>query len=102
MQANRTFLNQPPEFWANVKLISQKLGYTNRKTKSIKIPTLEEIESVYNRLGLDSSKIIFKNKATRFGNLIIKYFQFRADFLSTNMEPNLLRLDQGTKIYKRN
>ena len=62
MQAENKFLKQPPEFWANVKLISQKVGYTNRVLKSIKVPTIEEIEIAYDKLGLDSSKIVSNNK----------------------------------------
>lgn len=33
MRANPDFLNLPLNFWAYVKLISQKLGYTETKSK---------------------------------------------------------------------
>lgn len=100
MQAENKFLNQPHEFWANIKLLSQKIGYTNRRTKSIKVPTLEEIQNAFDKLDLDSSKIIVDNNFTAFGSLIIEYFQFRADFLTNNIEPNLLNLNQVKEIYK--
>ena len=50
MKADKRFLNQPLDFWANIKLISQKAGYTDKKTKQIKIHTLEEIKAVYEML----------------------------------------------------
>ncbi len=36
MKAENKFLGQSPEFWANVKLISQKVGYTQRKKAKAK------------------------------------------------------------------
>lgn len=100
MLAENKFLNQPHEFWANVKLISQKIGYTDRKTKSIKVPTLEEIKIAFDKLDLDSSKIISNDNFTAFGSLIIEYFEFRAYFLINYVEPNLLNLNQVKEIYK--
>jgi len=81
MQAESKFLKQPLEFWANVKLISQKIGYTERKTSNIKVPTIDEIEAAFNDLGIDSCRIVTKNKATAFGSLLIEYFQHRANFI---------------------
>ena len=40
MKAENKYLNQPLEFWANVRLISQKVGYTDRKTSKIKVNNL--------------------------------------------------------------
>lgn len=76
MKADKRFLNQSLDFWANIKLISQKAGYTDKKTKQIKIHTLEEIKAVYESNNLDCSKIIDKNnKFTALGNLIVSYLQ---------------------------
>jgi len=101
MQAKSKFLNQPLEFWANVKFISQKVGYTERKTSGIKVPTIVEIQSAYNNSGLDSSKIIISNDFTVFGRLLIEYFQHRADFLTNYVEPNLLNKDKVKKLYNQ-
>jgi hypothetical protein len=101
MQAESKFLKQPQEFWANVKLISQKVGYTNRGIGTIKVPSIEDIESAYDKLGLDSSKIIFNNKVTAFGSLLIEYFQFRANFLTNHIEPNLQNLAEAKALYTK-
>lgn len=58
MKADKRFLNQPLDFWANIKLISQKAGYTDKKTKHIKVHTLEEIKKVYESNNLNYSKVI--------------------------------------------
>jgi hypothetical protein len=100
MKAKSKFLNQPLDFWANVKFISQKIGYTDRKSSVIKVPTIKEIIAFYNGHGLNSNKIFMKNNETVFGNLLIEYFQHRADFLNDFVRPNLLDKDKAKKLFK--
>jgi hypothetical protein len=99
MKAKSKFLNQPLDFWANVKFISQKIGYTERKSSVIKVPTIKEIITFYNGHGLNSNKIFTKNNETVFGNLLIEYFQHRADFLNNCVRPNLLDKDKAKKLF---
>ena len=40
MKPNPRFLNLPKDFWANVRLVSQEVGYTVRGQKEIKVPSL--------------------------------------------------------------
>jgi hypothetical protein len=101
MQAESKFLKQSLEFWANVKLISQKIGYTERKTSKIKVPTIDEIQIAFKDLGLDSSKIVSNNKVTAFGILLIEYFHHRADFLTNHVEPNLQDKKEAKILYTR-
>ena len=89
MKAESKFLNQPLDFWANVKLISQKVGYTERGTSMIKIPTIDEIQKAFADLNLDDSNIISNGKTTDFGNLLLEYLEHRASFLNDFVEPNL-------------
>jgi len=99
MQPENKFLQQPLEFWANVKLISQKLGYTVRGTGKIKVPSIEEIYFAFDKLGLDANKIIINGSPTKFGDLLIEYFQFRADLLYNHIRIHLLTLDEVKSIY---
>src|SRR3989442_1787904 len=100
MKADKRFLNQPLDFWANVKLISQKSGYTDRQTQSIKVPTLAEMKAVYSSNGLDYSKVINeKDQFTSAGKLLYAYFQHRADVLNKQVEPNLMKLVEAKRIF---
>ncbi len=100
MISDKRFVNQPLEFWANVKLISQRVGYTERSTSKIKIPAQIEIEKAYKNLGLDSSKLFnIGGKPTRFGNKIIAYFEHRANCLNKEVEPNLMNREQAEKLF---
>lgn len=96
MKADKRFLGQPLDFWANIKLISQKGGYTDRKTKQIKAHTLEEIKSAYESNQLDHSRVInANNNFTEFGKLIHSYLQHRSDSLRLHIEPNLMKLAEA-------
>ncbi len=99
MKAESKFLNQPLEFWANVKLISQKIGYTERKTSKIKVPTFHEIQQMYADIRLDSSKIVVNNIPTPFGTLLIQYFQHRASFLDHNVKLLLMDKKKARKFF---
>lgn len=99
MQPKNKFSNQPFEFWANVKLISQKIGYT--KKGQIKIPTIEEIKIAFETLELDVNKIVDGDKLTEFGSLLLEYFTYRAEVLTNHFEPNLQTLAQAKELYTK-
>ena len=101
MKADKRFLGQPLDFWANIKLISQKGGYTDRKTKQIKAHTLEEIKSAYESNQLDQSRVInANNNFTEFGKLIHSYLQHRSDSLRLYVEPNLMKLAEAKQTFE--
>jgi hypothetical protein len=99
MKAENKYLNQPLEFWANVKLISQEIGYTERRTSEVKVPTLDEIQRVYAELNLDPSRIIKGDVPTKFGNLLIEYFEYRANFLNKKVKSLLMNKTKSKKLF---
>ena len=83
MKPNPKFINHTtPEFWANVKFISQRLGYTDRNTGFIKVYPLTKITDLYEKEGYSTNKIVFKNETTEFGKLLLEYFEYRAHGLT--------------------
>jgi hypothetical protein len=59
MIPDKRFLRQPKRFWANVRLLSQHIGYTERAGKSsgkiksvVKVPTISEISGAFLDLDL--------------------------------------------------
>ncbi len=100
MKPNPRFLRQPKHFWANVRSISQKLGYTERGEGKIKIPALSEMCDALRSLGLDSTHLAgSKGKATPLGKTILNYFKFRAEILNNQVEPNLMNLEQAASLF---
>jgi hypothetical protein len=106
MKPTKKYQNLNPEFWANIKLLNQRLGYTVRKTKSnpqggFKIPTVGEVEAVFNKEGLNDTKLIQNGSFTKFGNLIVDYMKYRGDILTNSVEPNLMDKDQAEKLFTK-
>lgn len=103
MKPNPNFLNNTkPEFWANVKFISQRLGYTDRKTKQIKVYPLKKIIALYKEHGFQINKIAFNNgEPTEFGQLLLDYFDYRADALNKYVQNNLMDLDEAKLLYEK-
>jgi hypothetical protein len=102
MKADKKFLDQPLDFWANIKLISQKAGYTDKKTKHIKVHTLEEIKKVYESNNLNYSKVIDEHdRFTAYGNLIVAYLQHRSDVLRHEVEPRLMKVDEAKRTFEK-
>jgi hypothetical protein len=99
MIADRRFTNLPLEFWANIKLISQKIGYTEYRTQRVKIPNLNQIIDVYRDLGLDYSRIFDDGQPTVTGLLIIDYFSHRAAFLNNNVRTNLMNVTEAKALF---
>lgn len=95
MKANAKYLDQSLEFWANIKLISQKAGYTERGASSIKVPSIDEIVTLYRKSGLNPDNIVLKGQATRFATSLIEYFQHRADSLNNFVKPNLMNCSEA-------
>lgn len=99
MIANKKFLKQSLEFWANVKLISQKIGYTKKGV--VKIPEIEEIIDCYKSLDLDYTRIYHNDNLTKEGQLLLDYFKFRASFLNDEVKENLMDVKEARALYEK-
>lgn len=101
MNANNKFLKQPKYFWANVRSISQQVGYTARGTNQIRIPTLKEMDAALKNIGLSSSHIMLnESEPTELGALLCEYFKYRADTLNSFVEPRLMDVLRAKKLFE--
>lgn len=100
MKPDKRFLQQDKSFWANVRTISELLGYTNRGVKQIKIPTLLEAKAALQRIGLNAIHIIGPDDAINdFGQLLFAYFEHRAHVLNSFVEPRLMDVDKAREVF---
>jgi len=101
LKAELEFLEQPKLFWANVRTISQKIGYSDRKTKKILIPTIDQIIKAYEELNLNVEHICDSNKKpTELGSTLLNYFLYRSNVLENSVRPNLMNKDEAEKLFK--
>ncbi|WP_199296388.1 hypothetical protein [Leptolyngbya sp. FACHB-711] len=100
MKANSLFLNQPKSFWANVRTISQHVGYTLRQNAQIKVPNINEMCSAMRDLGLDSSHIASEpGIPTEFGELLSAYYEYRAEALNNHVQHNLMNVSRAREVF---
>jgi len=96
------FVEQPRAFWANVRSISQQLGYTQRGTGRIKIPALAEIRAALRAIGLHDQHVVgARGRARALGRRLIDYFAYRAAMLNGFVEPRLLDASQAGKLFRQ-
>jgi hypothetical protein len=102
MRPENKFLDQPKHFWANVRSISQHLGYTERGTGRIKVHSLTEMADALTHLGLKATHIVGDDrKATKLGANLIGYFQHRANVLYEVARPNLMDVAKARTLYRQ-
>jgi hypothetical protein len=102
MKPNPKFRNQPKQFWANVRTISQQVGYTQRGQGQVKIPTIKEIKDAFIRLGLKTSHIADEDDSlTPMGKDLRDYFDYRANILNTFVKPRLMDASKAKQEFKK-
>ena len=100
MRPNPTYLSKGLDFWADVPLISQELGYKVRGENAVVVPTAKDVVHCYDRLGLKSEHLVSGGAWTAQGNEMVRYFVYRAKVLEDEVEPLLMSLDQARICYE--
>lgn len=100
MKANLNFLKQSPEFWANVRTISQEIGYTDRVTKTILIPNRVQLHKAFSKLNLSLAHIEDEfGNLTNFGETLMSYFTYRSEILNNVVRQNLMDKNQAEQLF---
>ena len=98
MQPDPRFKDLPYEFWANVKLLNQRLGYQTKKM-GFMIPTAEQILKVFAAEGLNPSGLVADGDLTQRGQQLVDYMTYRRDALNATVEPNLMNAAQAKDLF---
>jgi len=94
LKANPDFLRQPQEFWAHIRTISQEIGYTDRKTSQLKVPSLTEIKKAFDKLNLKADHVAqLDGTLTPFGKVLMDYFEHRAYALNNIVQSQFMNKD---------
>lgn len=117
MIPKKKFLLQSKEFWANVRIISQQVGYTQKRPRTrknisnepvletqgeIKVPTLAEIALAFEKENLSVDHLILNPaKPTAFGSLVLEYFFFRAKALNEFARVHFMDKESSRKLYEK-
>ncbi|WP_299031860.1 hypothetical protein [uncultured Sulfitobacter sp.] len=93
------FLNKPKSFWASVRSLSQKVGYSKKGT--IIIPTIAQMVAAFENLGLDSQSLVREDQPTQLAIDLLDYFTERSRVLMDEVEPRLLNAEQAKELYEQ-
>jgi hypothetical protein len=100
MKPDQRFLKQPKHFWANVRSVSQHVGYTERGEGRIKVPSMQGIVAALKEIGLNGSHVIGNDqRPTELGANLVAYFQHRADMLYNIARPHLMDVVKARTIF---
>lgn len=91
MQAFSEFENMDPSFWAFVKYISEKLGYTERGTNAVKVYGLREVMNLCAENGVNASGTLIQDACT--------YVQMRSELLNDFVRTMLMDADAAREEY---
>ncbi len=99
MRADRRFLGQGKHFWANVRTISQELGYTARATGHVRVYSIAEMAAAMTATGLGVTHLTGRGGTTDLGETLRSYFDYRAHVLNTYVEPRLMDVDSAKALF---
>lgn len=125
MKPDPRFLNQPKSFWANVRTVSQQAGYTRtgegywkvppglttpknfkrhggpRKNMVLAVDLLAMVDA-FHQLGLKDAHVITRaGDPTKLGQLLCDYFEYRADVLNNEVQPNLMDAEAARELFEQ-
>ncbi|WP_353570241.1 hypothetical protein [Candidatus Albibeggiatoa sp. nov. BB20] len=101
MKASSQFSNMPKSFWATVRSISQKVGYTVRGKGIVKIPTIDEVHQAFIDLHLNPEEIKKNDTPTQLAKNLKSYYEYRAEILNNFVEPRLMDADRAKKEFEK-
>lgn len=99
MKPINKFLNRPKSFWASVRSLSQKIGYS--KKGAIIVPTIAQMISAFESLGLDPQSLFKDGKQTPLANDLLDYFSERSRVLMNEVRPKLLDAQQAKALFEK-
>lgn len=102
MTPHPRFQNQPKHFWANVRTISQQVGYTARQTRQILVPDLDAIVRALKKVNLGQAHVVDRDgRPTALGDSLLCYFTYRADLLNKVVEPLFMNAEEAAEAFAK-
>lgn len=101
MRPNGRFLAQPRDFWAIIRQVSQKVGYTERGKGRVKAPTMEQALAALTAVGLSTDYLVGPDGTfSLLGMDLIDYLKYRADVLNHKVEPLLMDAQEAKELFE--
>jgi len=106
MRGNPEFMDQEPGFWALVRTLSEKIGYTHRALRGspkgsglLKVHTAQELAAGLSKLSLDPELVLVNGVPTELGVRLVRYFAYRAEVLTDFVQHNLMSAAEAKELF---
>lgn len=99
MKPDTRFLDLPKSLWADVRTISEAVGYTTRREKIIRAPTVGDIWQAYRSLDLTTQHLFEGSTLTDNGRKIIDYFEYRASVINNQVQHSLMDKARAEELF---
>ena len=100
MQPDSKFVGLPLSLWADVRLIGEAVGYTDRKTRTIRVPQPQEVRTAYAARNLSAEHLFTAEGPTIEGRRVLSYLDHRARTLNEYVEPRLMDADRAKREFE--
>lgn len=95
MRASDYWRSQDEQFWAFVRVLSERRGYAKRGADSIAVYSLAECKATLRELDRDPTVL----DETDLGERLVEYFQYRAHELNDVARNNLLEAHEAEDLF---
>lgn len=93
MKPNNLFLNRSSQFWGYVRIISEKIGYSERGENTVKNIQKEETLKKLKKLDIVIENDILED--------VLEYLNYRADTLNNDVQHNLMNVDEAKLLFQQ-
>lgn len=100
MRADDRFRGLPKAFWANVRTVSEVLGYTNRKTGDVRVHSGIQIAEALQEAGLGVAHLD-GGGGIPMGQRLADYFAYRAESLNAVVRPSLMNASEAKAVFEK-
>ncbi len=96
MKPKKRFLAKDRTFWAHVRVVSEAIGYTERRKKRVKIPSTQDIRSALDKRGLNGKQAI----SSGIDQELHDYFIYRAKVLNDDVQRLLMNAEEAETLFE--
>lgn len=91
MKANDRFKNLNDDFWGNVQFISDRLGYSDKKSRELLSYSKKMICNLFKNNNLEISDEMLER--------VMEYLEYRKNVLTNKVEPYLMNIDESKEKF---
>ena len=100
MTPDPRFTDLSRSFWACVRKISERVGYTVRGQHTVRVPQCCQMRDALDAMGMNGALVAdAEGSPTQLGSQLQAYYAHRADVLNNFVEPRLMHAEEAGAVF---